>query len=678
MDLKILHSWLNKYLETDAPPKEIARCLSLCGPSVEKISKVGKNDWLYQIEITTNRVDMMSVYGIAREAAAILPNFSYQAKLKSLSLPKTKTKITNPLPLKVVPDPKLNHRVMAVVLDNVKIANSPRWLKQILEANDIRSLNNIIDITNYLMTEIGHPCHVFDYDLIKDHLLKFRLSQKGETIKTLDSKVHKLPGNDIVIEDGAGNLVDLPGIMGTANSVVNNNTEKIILFIDNNNSQMMRATSMNLGIRTLAVTLNEKNVDPELGKTVILRGLQLYQEICKAQQASPIYDFYPNPVKAPTIEIDKNFIDSRIGIVTNDQFIKSTLKSLGFGLKNKTTKKYQVTVPSWRVNDIKAPIDLVEEIARIYGYHNLPSVLPQGELPPPNPQSKQFYWEHQIKLMLKYLGFTENYNYSLISPSLINQINDQPQNYLKLKNPLSNDWLYLRKEIYPSLIKSISENQNRSSKLNFFELSNIYLKQKKQLPQEVMTLSLAKNNGDYYDLKGIIEYLAHQMKLNLVFKKAPLTPAPEDYYQNLDQAIKADIYLDKTKVGFIGQLSTQTQNIFNLKNTTYIAQLNFQILADNASTDSTYTPIPKYPAIIENLTFFNLSNTLADQILNAISQTDPLISQVKIIDFFKEKINLEISYQSPNRNLTDKDIAPIRKKLVKNIESLGLKLQGEV
>jgi phenylalanyl-tRNA synthetase beta chain len=332
LNIQILHSWLLEYLETDAPALAIGEKLALCGPSVEKVEKYGE-DWLYDIEVTTNRVDMMSVYGIAREAAAILPQFGFKASLKKISLNQQsllKVDSSKTLPLTIKTEKELTNRVMAVVMDNVSVGESPEWIKTRLEASGIRSLNSIIDITNYVMTEIGHPTHVFDYDRIESHLLEFRMSRKGERITTLDDKTYTLPGGDSVIDDSTGRIIDLPGIMGTKNSVVTSKTKRIIFFIDNNNPLLMRATSMKLGIRTVAVTLNEKQVDPELAETAMLRGIELYRKICKAEVASKLYDIYPKKPSIQLIKVSNKFISDRLGIEVGTKYIIDTLEKSWF------------------------------------------------------------------------------------------------------------------------------------------------------------------------------------------------------------------------------------------------------------------------------------------------------------------------------------------------------------
>ena len=290
MDIKILDSHLREYLHTKAKPFDIAKAMSLSSASIERVEPMG-DDFLYSVEVTTNRPDMVSVYGLAREAAAVLPSFGFDATLKKLELPEVKRETKESAPMTVVNDETLVKRIMGVVLE-VRMGKSPAYITKRLEAAGIRSLNNIIDVTNYVMLEIGHPCHAFDYDRLTTHKLIIRPSKKGEKLVTLDKKEHTLAGGDIVADDGANQIVDLLGIMGTANSVVTDQTKRVLFFFDNNDPWKIRKTSMGLAIRTDAAALNEKGIDPELAQTALLRGVQLYKEVAHAKVASDVIDIY--------------------------------------------------------------------------------------------------------------------------------------------------------------------------------------------------------------------------------------------------------------------------------------------------------------------------------------------------------------------------------------------------
>ncbi len=689
MDIKILHSHLTKYLKTNAKPKDIARCMALCGPSCERVYRYGDKDWLYEIEITTNRVDSMSVIGIARELSAILPEFGYQADLTELTTTFNKEDLLaqykkqhkiNPdrpkLSLTINHNSKLSKRVMAVVMDNIKVKSSPKWLKDTIEANNIRSLNNVIDITNYVMTEIGHPTHVFDYDRLMTEnnstpIMNFRLSQKGEEVITLDNKKYNLPGEDIVITNANDEIIDLPGIMGTANSVVTNDTKRIVFFIDNNDAKRMRKTSMTLGIRTVAVTLNEKHVDPELGELALQRGIQLFKQLAGGQIASKFYDYYIDKPKPTQISITHKFIETKIGVPLKVKFITKTLKSLGFKLNIIKDQTYQITPPSWRINDVTIPEDIIEEIARIYGYYKLPNALPLQQQPPKFDTKDQFYWENITRHALKHWGFYETHSYSLISKEQLEDFGYKPNLHLKLKNPLSSEWVYMRQSLIPSLTRIIQLNQNKSDTLQLFELNNIYIPQQNKLPKEIMTLALAQNGDNFLHLKGIIEALSEELNITLKF-----SPSTENRY--LNKQSQTTINVNNKIIGYIGILKSSITQKHAIKDKITVAWLNFEQLSTYATKNKTYIPIPKYPPVIEHLTFYNNKHILASKIIQTALDSNQLINVVNIIDHYQQKLSLKITYLDKNQNLSDDKIKPIRQKLVQDIEKLGLKLQGQV
>src|SRR3990167_5939988 len=307
MNILIPNSWLKDYLETNATPQEFASAMSLTSVSIERIEKVD-DDIVFDIEVTTNRPDLMSLEGIAREASAVLPEQSFKAVFKPHKISPLKTTDKSPF-LKIESDKTLVNRIVAVVME-VTLGSSPEKISKRLEKTGIRSINNVVDVTNYIMREIGHPAHVFDYDRLLTHTLVIRKSKKGEKIETLDEKKYTLQGDDIVADNGTGKIVDLLGIMGTANSVVTDDTKRIVLFLDNNNPHLLRKTSMNLGIRTEAAVLNEKGVDPTLMIPAILRGIELYKEIANGKLLSDIIDIYPNKPKAKTVTVLKEKIDA--------------------------------------------------------------------------------------------------------------------------------------------------------------------------------------------------------------------------------------------------------------------------------------------------------------------------------------------------------------------------------
>jgi len=673
MNILISHNWLKEYLETNASPKKMAECLSLSSASVENLKKAG-NDWVYDIEITTNRVDMMSVSGIARELAATLPQFGIKAKLKKDPYKKSKAIIPIPnksLPLKVnIKKNELCPRFTAVVLDQVKVQASPRKITQRLERSGIRSINNIVDISNYLMRELGQPIHMFDYDKIKKQTMVMRESRKGETITTLDEKKQLLAGKDIVIEDGEKRLIDLCGIMGAAKSAVDKKTKKVLLFVQTYDPSRIRQTSMRLAHRTEAAQLFEKATDPELVMPAILKGIKMMEKMAQAKVASKIYDIYPQPYFEKRISVSLQFIEQRLGVKLQLNKVKKILEDLGFGVTIKKKQELNLRVPSWRTKDIQIGEDIVEEVARIYGYHNLPSQMPAGELPK-IPIFPSFGWERSIKHLLKGWGFTETYTYSLQSKRLLKKFRLKPEYHLKLTNPLTTDWAYLRTSLLPSLLEVVKQNQSHEN-IRLFEMAHVYLQRQKDLPYEVLRLNLASNDS-FYQVKGMVEQLSEEMGVEVIFE-------PHQKITQLDPKQTA-IIKDKKKgliLGFIGLIYPPILRSFEIETPIMIADFNFDKLVHLAKKTKSYLPVPKYPPIIEHLTFINQGQVLAGKIMETAKKTHKLVKQVKILDVYQNRLSLEIIYQSKEKSLNDKEVGKIRKRIVNKLTKAGLKLHGQI
>jgi len=628
MNILIPHSWLLEHLDTKAKPKDIQRCLSLCGPSVERINVVDSEP-VYDIEVTTNRIDAMSVRGIAREAAAILPQFGIKAKLKSLQLPKVSSTI--PFDITITNNPKLCHRILAIKLENVKISDSPDWLKNRLNQVGQRPLNNIIDITNSVMWELGHPIHAFDYDRLTQKTIIVREAKKGEKFTTLDNKTHVLKGGEVVFDDGTGQIIDLPGIMGTKNTVVTDKTKTVLLWTESIDSRKIRQASMGLAIRTQAAILNEKDVDPELGATALLQSIKLARNLAGATIGSRLIDIYPHPPVITSTVLNQELIDTYLGLHLEPQKIIAILKSLGC-IVDLRSNIYHLQPPSWRAKDLTIPQDYIEEIARIYGYHNLPSLLMSTAIPD-NPPDDNFQLEHQIKTWLAAWGLTEVYTYSLVA---------QPdaKNNLKLTNPLTDDMVYLRQFLIPSHLQVIHQNKNKPD-VSIFEMANVYLPKPKELPIHELHLTLTTNK-DFLWLKGIVEALFKKLHISATF-----TPT--------------EILVSKTKLGTIGRVAP---NI-------YAADLAVGHLIKHSSAYPHYRPLPTTAPIIEDMTFTLPPQTYLGQVITAIKSTSSLIESVTLKDRYENNSTFTITYRNPKSQLTDHDIVPLRSKITARVSALG-------
>ncbi len=642
MNIKITHSHLLEFLDTKATPKQLAEYLSLCGPSIESVEPVG-DDYVYDIEITTNRVDMMSVMGIARDAATILPQFGIDAQF----IPPKLAEITPPqdsLPITIKDSYHTCRRILGIVLDNVNLGPSKKYVKARLKAADIRSLNNAIDITNYVMTEIGHPTHVFDYDRIKTKKLILRHAKAGEQITSLENKTYTLPGGDNVIDDGTGNIIDLPGIIGTSNSIVVDSTKRVLFFLETNDPVQIRKTSMTLGIRTMAATLNEKWVDPELATIALKRGVKLFQDLTNASIASDIIDIYPDPVKQKTITTCHQLIKDRLGVDISTSKVEKILSSLGFkNLYQINTDQYSITVPSYRQKDINIPEDIVEEVARIYGYHKLPSTLMATPIPTNYPD-ENFNLEHLIKTHLAGLGLNEIYTNSLISKKLASLSEFPVKSHLKIKNALSEDWQYLRRSLVPSHLEALNQPHKD---LSFFEIANTYHPKTSSLPEEKLQLIISTKK-DYLHLKGVVESLFKKLHLKTNFKP---------------QKNKAAIHLKDKLLGTIGPSRS------DLEGKVQVAVLNLKPVLTLAKDYPQYQPPSPHSPIIEDLTFTLPEKTYLGEVLNTIKSTHKLIKKVTLTKTYQQNYTFNLTFQSLTKPLSDKLIAPIRQKVVANLKT---------
>jgi len=642
MNIKILDSWLRDYVKTAASAKEIAEKLSLTSASVERLEKY-KDDFIFDVEVTTNRPDLMSVVGIARETATVLNHSGIKAQFIPLKPSKPDTKgLANLIEIKN--DPKLVNRICAVVID-VKIKESPAFLKERLETTGIRSLNNLIDATNYVMRTTGHPAHVFDFDRLASKTLTIKEAARGGRIKTLDDKQHLLFGEEIVAVNDNNEIVDLLGIMGLQNSVVTNDTKRILFFINNNDKFHIRKASMSLGMRTDAAILNEKGLDPELAYEALLYGIRLYGQIADGKVVSEIIDIYPNKVKNVKIEVLESKINSLIGVNIPINKSSKILSDLGF--ENKITgDKMEVKIPSFRASDMEIEEDVIEEIARIYGYHNLPSKLPSIEFEvTSNSVIDEFFWEKRVKNALKYWGFTECYTYSMVSSDLLEGPEEEA---LTLQNPLTQDFIYMRRALVPSLLKVVFENKKRHE-IKIFELTKVYLKNGSGLPKEQSMLAgvIKKQNAGFYEIKGLLVQLLTDLGIkNITFKNSERG------------GLGASLYLNKE---YLGEIEVLDNNLVDF-------EINFDIVLKFANLKKEYKALNKYPPVIEDISVVT-EDAKTEDIITQIQKQSELIADVSLADRFENSRTFHIVYQHPEKNLTNEDIAPVRKKIIASLKN---------
>jgi len=650
MNILIPHNWLLEHLETEASPTEIQKYLSLCGPSVERIYE-REGEPVYDIEVTTNRVDSMSVRGIAREAAVILNQFGIKAALKPFEPAPIKFNAkTAPKKLKlptIINDPKLCHRVVCVALAAVERAETPKWMAKRLRQVEINVHDAVIDITNYITHELGHPCHAFDYDKVMElgGTIIVKEAEAGKPFTTLDGVEYTTVGGELVFENDQGVIIDLPGIKGTANTAIQADTKNVLFWIEDVVAEKIRFGSMSHAIRTVAAQLNEKNVDPHLALPVLEEGTKLFQVLCKATVASPVFDQFPGKRPQPTVEVSLERITDYLGIELPVNKIATILEELGcvVSLKKGT---FTVQPPTFRP-DIRIPADVIEEIARIYGYHNLPSVLMSTPIPLDKPKHTNFDLENRIKHFLAAIGWQEVYTYSMVSAEIARQSGYTLEEHLQLQNPLTDDRVYLRRSLVPSLIEILEQNTQYPN-LGVFELANTYTPVEKQLPVEALHLTMVSRRP-LRRVKGDLEVLLRTLYVTgLSYKQEGNNTA----HLLVDGPTKEQVVF--------GELTL-------LPNKMVSVDIPVAKLIEVSHGYPHYRPLAKTSAVIEDMTFTVPEETNVGSILETIQDISPLIVAVEFLDQYQQNVSFRISYQDLETQIADSTVTELRQKVTREV-----------
>jgi len=660
-------------------PKEIKPGL----PITQALSL--RADYLLEIEVTANRPDAMSVVGLAREAAAVL------GTKFDLKVPKPNLKIAKNIPLSVqVLEPKLCLRYNAVVMTDVKVGPSPLWLQLRLIFAGLRPINNLVDITNYILLEYGRPMHVFDYEKLNGQKIIVRLAKRGEKILALDGKTYELRPHHLVIADSK-EPVAVGGIMGGELSAATEKTKTIVFECAAFDPVLIRKTARELNLHSDSSDLFEKNLHPQSTYLGILRAIELTQQLAGGKVASPIIDVGVKNYAAKKIKFDLASIKRYLGLEIPVTTVKKILTSLGFTVSG--TKTLSVAVPWWRANDVVFDYDLVEEVARIYGFANLPSRLPQGQIPVEQP-NLEFFWEDVCKDTLAGLGFCEVYNYSMLSEKLLAKVFFPASQALRINNPLNEEFEYLRTTLLAGILQNVSDNSKNFADQKIFELSNVYLPTKaNDLPQELpkLTGAIVSNANDaFFQAKGVVELLLKKLGINNY--KLVLTDSACPLWAK-GQAL--DVILGKE---FLGQFGLVKQNIldnFGLKKPARLAEdgesrrvalfdFDFKVLVKLATAVKSYQPIPEFPGVTRDLAVV-INKTLSwQEIRDLANQVNQLIVDIEYLSTFtddsigtgKKSLAFRLTFRAADRTLKSEEVDEVIKKIIEKLQKeFGAKLR---
>lgn len=654
------------------------------GESFAKYLKA--NDIIFEVDnkSLSNRPDLLNHYGLARELAAIfdLPLKSYEKflerKWEFLSAKENKFSVK-------VEDVDLCPRYLAVKVENIEVKESPEWLKTRLIAINQRPINNIVDLTNYVMFDCGQPMHAFDAAGIKKIVV--RRSAKNETLETLDGTERHLDNNDLVIADG-DQVLAIAGVMGGHMSGVKAETTTLILESANFLASSVRKTSQKLGLRTEASVRFEKALDPNLTEVAMLRFLTLLKEMCPTLKiSSTLLDINNFKSIESVVSLNLDWLTNKIGQEIPREKVINILERLGFAVKDKHSDNLEVIIPSWRATkDVSNREDLAEEVLRLYGYDNIVSRMPvlTMNLPEVNEERRL---ERRIKniLSLKY-ALTETYNYSFVGEEQLKKLNIDFFQYLKLANPLAETQTLLRQSLIPGLISNIKNNQFKSEELGFFEIGNVFfnapgnlkkdLSTEETLPYQEKYLSLALAGGSdlFVRLKGVISSLLK----NLISYDVEISFLALDNVPGwADKNIIAKIMVLGRPVGLVASLSRENYDNINLKKPAALAELSFNqlfSLLDGASV-SRFQEAPKYPPVIRDCAFVIPEKILYNDLSNEIARFNPLIKSVELFDVYSgnkllsgtKSLAFHIIYQSEERTLVAVEVDKIQQDLVSHL-----------
>ncbi|KXK10928.1 MAG: Phenylalanine--tRNA ligase beta subunit [Microgenomates bacterium OLB23] len=667
MNFKLTHSMLLEFLDTDATPEQIQEYVSLGGPNVETVEQVG-NEYVYDIEVTSNRIDAASAFGFALECTAILPRYNKTARLKLNPLREwtlnTIEKAHSHMPMHIsLQQDDLAQRLMAVVLANVHVSKDPTDIGRLIELCDERSVNNVVDISNYVRIMLGHPVHMFDYDKIKKQVMNVRLSNKNESITTLDGKAFTLPGNDIVIEDGEGNLIDLAGIMGAKNTEISEDTQNILFFVPTFNGSYIRKTSMKTAQRSSAVAYFEKQVDTERAPSVLCFGAVLMQKL-GAQISSDVIDMYPHHFKGVQVQAQVSYINTLMSTSLSAKDMVQLIEPLGFTSVQISNETISLDVPSYRAHDVRSQVDVAEEVARIYGYHNIPNTVLSGSpLMQPEQAEIMLKVNRQIRNYLSSIGYNEQYNYSMISKSLIEACKLHEENHLRLSNTISEEIEYMRTSLVPSLLKNIADNNGRATTFNFFECARTYVKQDNDLPIEDTVLALA-STYDFFKVKGIVERLLAKLHIQLVTFAAD---ADKPY---LLKGMQAGIYSQGQCIGYIGAVAHSTLDTMSIPQKVCVAEINLSQLTTHIQAQPPYKTPHAFAKIKRDITYTSSPaltfNTLSSKAFAASAH----ILSLNVVSVYQSKVTVRFEFGFADKNMTDTEADEELKKITASVPEL--------
>ncbi len=637
---------------------------------------IGNNDTVVDFEITNNRPDCYSILGLAREAAAAFnkPMRHHEPVVKGGA----EGNLLDMIDVEVPAD-DLCRRYTARMVRNVKIAPSPKWLRQRLRANGVRPINNIVDITNYVMLEYGQPMHAFDYRYISSKKIVVRRSEEGETLTTLDGTVRSLTPGMLVIADGE-KPIGLAGVMGGENSEIVDDTVDVVFESANFNGTSIRQTALALGMRTESSGKFEKNIDPLLTVPAVNRACELVELLGAGEVVDGMIDILNEIPQPRDLPLEPERINALLGTDISEEQMVDYLNRLEIPVDGRT-----IHVPSWRP-DLVQTADIAEEVARLYGYNEIATTAFKG-VAVEGGYTGTMALENRTGALCRSLGYSEILTYSFISPSFFDQIRlpaDSPlRNAMRIQNPLGEDASIMRTIALPSMLAILARNYNyHNASVKLYELAKVYLPvEGKRLPEEPKHLLLGTygEGEDFFALKGEIETILKGMNV----KAAAYTAVKDNPSYHPGRC--ARITVDGVDVGVFGQVHPLVAKNYGMDTDIYAAELDFTALSELLAPAATYVPLPKYPAVTRDISVICDEALTIAELLNCIEKAGgKLLRDVKLFDIYrgkgiaegKKSTAFSLTLRADDRTLTDADSDGVIAAVLAALEqNLGAKLR---
>ncbi len=685
--MKISYRWLREWVKIDITPDDLAEKLTMCGLEVEDIQQIEQNgvqDTILDLGITANRGDCLGMLGIAREVSRLV---NKEINIPQISFKESGIPVSQDIDIQIE-DTKNCLRYTGRIIKNIKPGKSPLWLKQRLEAIGLRSINNIVDVTNYVLWEWGQPLHAFDLDKLEGNKIIVRGCQSGEDIKTLDGISRTLKADTLVIADKV-KPVAIAGIMGGANSEVNPDTRNVLLECAYFNPSKVRISARQMALSTDSSYRFERGVDISQLPNALNRAAQLICEIAGGEISQSMIDEYPNLQNEVEVSVRFERVNKILGTSLTAASIIQIIKGLQFVILDNGNRGLKLRIPAYR-NDIKREIDIIEEIARCYGYANITADTPSG-CASNNPVNTLPKTEDMVRNILTSCGFWEAINFSFTNQKYYCKLNTNKNRGLKLKNPLSQDQQLLRNSLIPGLLENINTNLSyQQEDVSLFEIGTVYepagmdkLPQEKRLIAGVVSGKTGfpfwnepAVKSDFYHIKGVVETLLAGFGI----EDALFAPAEISFLET-----GAKISIGQDDLGFLGKLKRDTADDLDLAQTVYLFEIDLLSILAHAPSQKKFKPLCRFPAITRDMALVVAEDISAQDIKNTIwSVHQPHLKQVGVFDVYRgskvddgcKSIALSLHYQSYEKTLTEEEINNDWQKLLDELKhKLGANLR---